>query len=87
MALSYKQKFNLKHGQPKDKSNSLSQIAKLSGFSLKGLKVVYRKGQAAFKTNPASVRPGMAQNQWGMARVYAVVDKSSKAYQIDKVHF
>ena len=27
-----KQKFNKKHGQPKDKSNSLADISKLSGF-------------------------------------------------------
>ncbi len=83
----YKQKFNMKHGQPKNQSNSLSQISKLSGYKLSGLRTIKQKGMGAFKSNPGSVRPQVkSAEQWGIARVYASVDKSSKAYKIDKIH-
>ena len=34
MAKTYKEKFNKKHGQPLDTSNSIPKIAKLSGITL-----------------------------------------------------
>jgi len=87
MALTYKQKFNKKYGFPKDKSHSLSSIAKTTGYKKSGLQTIYNKGVGAFKTNPGSVRPQVkSAEQWAMARVYAAINPSSKAYRIDKVH-
>ena len=82
-----KQKFNKKHGQPKDKSNSLADISKLSGFKKSGLQTIFNKGVGAYKTNPQSVRPSVkSPEQWAMARVYASVNPSTKAHKIDKKH-
>jgi len=86
MVDTYKNKFNRKYGFPKDKSHSLASISRLTGYKRSGLQTVYNKGVGAFKGNPKSVRPGMKKEQWAMARVYASVNKSSKAYKIDKVH-
>jgi hypothetical protein len=79
----YKEKFNKKHGQPKDKSNSLSEIAKLSGIKKSSLQKIYNKGIGAFKTNPSSVRPNVkSKEQWAMARVYSSV-MGGKAAKVD----
>ncbi len=87
MGLTYKQKYNRKHGFARDKSHSLSAIAKKTGYKKSGLQTIYNKGVGAFKTNPGSVRPQVkSAEQWAMARVYAAIDPSSKAYKIDKVH-
>jgi len=85
MTLTYKQKFNKKYKQPLNQSNSLSQISKLTGYKRSGLQTIYNKGVGAFKTAGPS-RPNMKKEQWAMARVYASVNKSSKAYKIDKKH-
>jgi hypothetical protein len=83
----YKQKFNKKHGQPINQSNSLQDIARLSGYKLSGIKTIFNKGKGAYKSNPQSVRPNVkSPEQWAYARVYASVDPSSKAYKIDKSH-
>ena len=85
--VSYKNKFNRKYGQDKDKSNSLSDISRLTGFKRSGLQTIYNKGVGAYKTNRASVRPTVkSKEQWAMARVYAAVNPSSKAHKIDKIH-
>jgi hypothetical protein len=78
-----KQKFNKRYKQPLNESNSLSDIAKLSGISKSILQSVYNRGVGAWKTNPASVRnvqgvkggPGkkMSKEQWAIARVYSFV--------------
>ena len=87
MTLTYKQKFNKKYGQPLTQSNSLQDISKKTGYKLKGLKTIQDKGEGAFYSNPKSVRPQVkSAEQWGVARVYAAIDKSSKAYKIDKSH-
>lgn len=87
MVDSYKNKFNRKHGFPKDKSHSLSSISKITGYKRSGLQTIYNKGIGAYKTNRQSVRPTVkSKEQWGMSRVYASINKSSKAYKIDKVH-
>ena len=87
MNLTYKQKFNKKHKQPLNKSNSLSDISRLSGYKKSGLQTIYNKGIGAYKTNPQSVRPQVkSKDQWAMARVYASVNTKSKAYKIDKKH-
>ena len=83
----YKQKFNKKHGQKLNQPNSLEDISRLSGYELKGLKTIFNKGIGAYKTNPQSVRPNVkSPEQWAYSRLYAAVDKSSKAYKIDKIH-
>ena len=85
--LTYKQQFNKKHKQPLSKSNSLKEISKLSGYQLKGIKVIFEKGKGAFKSNPQSVRPHIKSPEaWAYARVYASVNPKSKSYKIDKSH-
>ena len=87
MPLTYKQKFNRKHGFAKDEAHSLKEVSKASGYKLKGLQTIYDKGVGAYKTNPQSVRPSVkSPEQWAMARVYASLDPRSKAHKIDKSH-
>lgn len=87
MALTYKQKFNKKYKQPLNKSNSLSDISRLTGYKKSGLQTIYNKGVGAYRTNPSSVRPMVkSKEQWAMARVYASLNRSSKAHKIDKIH-
>jgi hypothetical protein len=78
-----KMKFNKRHGQPPNQSNSLADIARLSGISKSILDEVMSRGRGAHKTNPQSVRnikgvkggggQKMSATQWGMARVYSFV--------------
>lgn len=83
----YKEKFNLKYNQPKDQANSLDDISRLTGFKKSGLQTIFNKGVGAYRTRPDSVRKSVkSEDQWAMARVYASVNPSSKAYKIDKVH-
>jgi len=87
MVLTYKQKFNKKYGYEKDKAHSISDISKITGYKVGGLKTIYAKGRGAFYSNPQSVRKQVkSDEQWGMARLYASVNKDSKAYKIDKSH-
>tara|TARA_R110002072_G_scaffold294654_2_gene464918 strand:+ start:249 stop:533 length:285 start_codon:yes stop_codon:yes gene_type:complete len=82
----YKQKFNLKYKQPKNKSNTLKEISKLSGYQLAGLKIIQEKGEGAFYSNPKSVRSFVkSATQWGIARVYSAV-MGGKAKKIDAAH-
>lgn len=87
MVDTYKMKFNRKYKQPLNKSNSLKDISRLTGYKLSGLRTIYNKGVGAYKTNPQSVRRNVkSPEQWAMARVYASINPSSKAYKIDKIH-
>ena len=87
MVETYKNKFNKKYGFPINKSHSIKDISKITGYKLSGLKTIYNKGMGAYKTNPQSVRKNVkSPNQWAMARIYASVDKSSKSYKVDKSH-
>ena len=87
MVLTYKEQYNKKYGFPKGTSHSLKDISKTTGYKLKGLQTIFRKGIGAFRTNPQSVRPQVkSAEQWGMARVYAAINPKSKAFKIDKVH-
>lgn len=87
MNTTYKQKYNKKYGYSKNKSHSISDISKKTGYSESGLRTIYKKGQGAYFSNPSSVRPGVkSSQQWGMARVYAAVNPKSKAYKVDKIH-
>ena len=84
MTKTYKQKFNEKHKQQKDKSNTLQEISKLSGYEIKGLKKIKEKGEGAFYSNPSSVRPQVkSASQWGVARIYSAV-MGGNAQKIDK---
>jgi len=87
MPNTYKNKFNKKYGFEPDKSHNLAEISKLTGYKKTGLQTIFDKGVGAFKTNRSAVRPSVkSADQWGQARVYASIDKNSKAYQIDKTH-
>lgn len=87
MVLTYKQKFNRKYKQKLDESNTLKEISDKTGYKLSGLQTIYNKGIGAYKTNPSSVRPNVqSKERWAYARVYASIDKSSKAYKVDKSH-
>ena len=86
MAVTYKQKFNIKYGFPKDEPHSLKEIAKITGYQLSGLQIIKEKGQAAFFSNPKSVRPTVkSADQWSFARIYSAV-MGGKAAKIDKSH-
>jgi len=77
MVQTYKQRFNAKFGQPKDKSNSKANITKLTGIPKSVLDDVYDRGVGAYKTNPSSVRPQVkSPEQWAYARIYAFVMKA-----------
>ena len=81
----FKEKFNAKHGQPLNQSNSITKIAKLSGISYRNAKKIFLKGEAAYFTNPKSVRKNVSSpQQWAYSRLYASVSKGSKASKVDK---
>ena len=85
--ITYKQMFNKKYKYPPNTSHSLEHISKLTGYKLSGLKIIFNKGIGAYKTNPSSVRIQVkSPEQWAYARVYASINKKSKAYIIDKSH-
>jgi hypothetical protein len=81
--LTYKQKFNKKHGQPLNQSNSLDKIAKLSGIKRSAIQKIYNKGIGAAKTAGIS-RPNVkSKEQWAYGRVYASITSGSKSSKID----
>ena len=82
MVETFKNKFNKKHKQPKDKSNSLKDIAKLSNIKLSAIQKIFKKGVGAFKTAGPS-RPNMTKESWAYARVYASISRGSKSSKID----
>ena len=84
--MTYKQRFNKKYKQPLNKSNSIADIAKLTGIKKSALQKIYNKGTGAWKNNLASVRlksgkkdasaprsAKMGKEQWSMARIYSAV--------------
>lgn len=80
----YKEKFNAKHGQPLDTSNSIKKIARLSNISYRNALKIVEKGKGAYYTNPSSVRPMVkSATQWGIARLYSAV-MGGKSAKIDK---
>ncbi len=80
----YKERFNKKHGQPLNTTNSIAKIARLSGISYANARKIVQKGKGAFKSNPSSVRPQVkSATQWGIARLYSAVG-GGKAAKIDK---
>jgi len=86
MVETYKNKFNKKYGFEKDASHTLSEISKLTGYKLSGLKTIVDKGEGAYYSNPQSVRPQVKNpTQWGLARVYSAV-MGGKAAKVDESH-
>jgi len=87
MKLTYKQLFNKKYKYPTEKSHSIEDISKITGYKLSGLQTIFNKGIGAYKTNRSSIRPQVkSPEQWAFGRIYAAVNENSKAYKIDKVH-
>ena len=87
MVVTYKNKFNMKYGFPKDASHSLEEISRLSGYKLSGLKIIQQKGEGAYYSNPQSVRSHIVSaEEWGRARVYASIYPGSKSSKVDKAH-
>jgi len=82
MVDTYKMKFNRKHGQKLNQSNSLEDISKLSGIKKSILQKIYNRGTGAFKTAGPS-RPNMTKESWSFARVYASINPTSKASKSD----
>ena len=81
----FKQKFNEKHNQPKDTSNSIKKIAKLSKIKYSNALKIVKKGEGAYFSNPTSVRKSVSSpRQWAISRLYASVSKGSKSSKIDK---
>lgn len=86
MPLTYKNKFNAKYGFEKNTPHSVAEISKLSGFNKKGLDVILSKGQGAYYSNSASVRPTVhSATQWGLARIYSGI-MGGKAAKVDAKH-
>ena len=86
MVLTYKNKFNIKYGFPRDAAHTIAEISKLTGYKKSGLETIVKKGEGAFYSNSASVRPQVkSPEQWGIARVYSAV-MGGKAANIDKAH-
>jgi hypothetical protein len=86
MVATYKNKFNVKYGFPKDTSHTIAEIARLTGFKKSGLDTIMEKGKGAYFSNPSSVRPQVkSPEQWGMARIYSAV-MGGKAARVDKAH-
>lgn len=69
----YKERFNKKYNQPKDTSNSLAKIAKLTGIKRSALQKIYNKGIGAAKTAGISRPQVKSKEQWAIARVYSSV--------------
>jgi len=83
MLMTYKRRFNKRHGFPLDESHSIAEIAKITGYEKAGLETIFDKGVGAFRTNPASVRPSVkSPEQWAMARIYSAV-MGGKAARVD----
>lgn len=81
--VTYKDKYNKKYGYDKGESHTLSEVAKDTGVSKKGVQQIYNKGIGAYKTNPESVRPQVkSKEQWAMGRVYSAV-MGGKAARVD----
>lgn len=78
----YKERFNKKYGQPKDASNSLAKIAKLTGIKRSALQKIYNKGIGAAKTAGITRPQVKSKEQWAMARVYSSV-MGGKAAKVD----
>ena len=80
--LTFKNRFNKKHGQPLNKANSIKEIAKKSGIKYKNALKIVEKGKGAFYS--AGARKGQTVHSWSMGRLYASVSKGSASSKVDK---
>tara|TARA_R110001632_G_scaffold52224_1_gene129763 strand:+ start:332 stop:595 length:264 start_codon:yes stop_codon:yes gene_type:complete len=82
--LSYKDKFNKKHGFKKGTPHSIKEIATLSNIKYRNALKIIEKGRGAFYSNPSSVRPSVTSaTAWAYARLYSAV-MGGKAAKIDE---
>ena len=85
--MTYKQQFNRKFKQPKDQSNSIDNIKKLTKIKKIILKKILKRGEAAFYSDRASVRPNVKNaTQWGIARIYSVIMNYYKYKKTGKLY-
>lgn len=83
MVVTFKDKFNKKYGFPKDKSHSIADIARITGYKKSGLDTIFDKGIGAYYGNPSSVRATVkSPQQWAQARIYSAV-MGGKAAKVD----
>jgi hypothetical protein len=87
----HRHSFLMEH-KLEDKPYSLSELAKISGYTKPILQEVYNRGIGAYKTQPSSVRMKgsykkgvnapmsmkLSKEQWAMARVYSFLDGNPK---------
>lgn len=83
MVVTFKDKFNKKYGFPKDKSHSIADIARITGYKKSGLDTIFDKGVGAYYGNSSSVRATVKSPQkWAQARIYSAV-MGGKAAKVD----
>lgn len=92
MPLTHKQEFNKRLGFKLNQSHSLFTLSQLTKIPLKILEEVNLRGKGAWRTNIRSVRQKktfiknldlprnmkLSAQQWGLARVYAFINKIYK---------
>tara|TARA_B100001094_G_C18194058_1_gene809342 strand:- start:6088 stop:6351 length:264 start_codon:yes stop_codon:yes gene_type:complete len=80
----YKNRFNIKYGFPKDQGHSIKEIADKAGIKYSNALKIVRKGEGAFFSSPKSVRPTVTSaREWGVSRLYSAV-MGGKAAKVDK---
>ena len=91
MGLTHKQQLNKRWGLQRDEAHTLVGLQRRTGVPVKVLREVYNRGVGAHRTNPTSVRlkgsyakdkragiplvRRLSAEQWGLARVYAFLNK------------
>ena len=97
MVETHKQQFNKRMGFKKNKSHSLIELSMISKIPFFILEQVDLRGRGAWKTNIKSVRQKgtfiknlnlprsqkLSAEQWGIARVYAFINKLQKPMVLD----
>jgi hypothetical protein len=87
--MTHRIKWLKKNGYDTNKSYSINQLSEMSKVSKGDLQKIFNRGVGARKTNPSSVRlkrsfkkdPSkplrmkLSGRQWGMARIYAFLNK------------
>jgi hypothetical protein len=82
----------LKKYKLEDKSYSITELAKITGYPRATLQEVYNRGIGAYKTNPQSVRmlgtfekgvnapmsQKLSKEAWAFGRLYSFLDNSKK---------
>jgi hypothetical protein len=85
----HKQQFNKRYGFTLTNTHSIQELSKLTGIPLKILNELNNRGKRAWTQNIKSVKKKetiekptnkskLSANQWGMARIYAFINKLHK---------